>query len=594
MDKYQLKLHEHFAEAQWLSDPVHIEKFLQANTFYRKNIHRFAIKYLGLTLHLYQQIALYLLGVSKNIDIVAARATAKSFIIAIYACCVAILYPGSMVVLTSGTKGQARRIVVDKIQNELMPKSVNLRREILKITADKHEAFVRFRNGSTIQTVTCADSGLGARSTMNIIEEAKTCKKELLDKIISPFKIVRQIPFMQRPEYIDDKQFQETPKEVAISSNVPEYHWLYGDAMKKVKGMMNGDGSFFIAFDYALTLKHGIRTREQMEAEMVKMDALTWKVEYENLVLRTNTKAYFTYDVLNRRQTITRALYPRKNEDVMNRVKNPLAVHKQIGEIRVLSCDIAAIDRQNNDNSAFSLLRLFPESGSSREQNYYAIQVPYIEAFKGMELRKQAVRIRQLFADFDCDYIVLDTRSAGTGVYDALARVLYDEDRDVEYPPFKAMNDATFANRIKNPEAEERIYVVNASADFNYKMAQNLLTAFMYDGIDILVPRETAAGEIAAFAPEYLTTNDPDTLLYYESPYMQTMLLINEMIKLESEELPNTGKKRLYERPGETKDRYVSVAMGAYFANLLALDTLGTNEEYDFNNAPSCVSRISF
>ena len=39
--------------------------------------------------------------------------------------------------------------------------------------------------------------------------------------------------------------------------------------------------------------------------------------------------------------------------------------------------------------------------------------VSYIEANKGRDVDKQALRIKQLFADFDADYVVLDSRNGG-------------------------------------------------------------------------------------------------------------------------------------------------------------------------------------
>jgi hypothetical protein len=65
-------------------------------TFYRRNIHRFAEHYLGIKLHLYQIIILYLMNTCPLVVIVASRATAKSFITALYAVCKAILYPNKI------------------------------------------------------------------------------------------------------------------------------------------------------------------------------------------------------------------------------------------------------------------------------------------------------------------------------------------------------------------------------------------------------------------------------------------------------------------------------------------------------------------
>lgn len=412
LDEEQLKLNEHFAVTSWLGNENNARKLLLKNTYYRRNPHRFAIDYLRLTLHWYQIILLWLMFHSTFVVVIAARASAKSYIIAVYAVCKAILYPNSRIVLTSGVKGQARLIVTEKIQQELCNKSANLRREIRTIKNSQADVGCYFKNGSSIEVVVCSDNALGHRSTVNIGEEAKTIDKNIMDKVISPFRIVRQVPFMTRPFYEGRAEFAEEPVEILISSSIPESHWLYKSAKLARDGMLKGDGSMFVAFDYSITLRHGIRTRKQMETDRRKIDPVTWAVEYENAVLRENTKAYFTYDEVNQCQVLRKAFYPRRHEDVINRVKNRYAIPKQEGEIRLVSCDLASVDKKGNDNSSFSCLRLFPDV-SPDGRKMYKVQVPYLEAIRGQEMRKQAIRIRQLFADFDADYIVLDMRNIG-------------------------------------------------------------------------------------------------------------------------------------------------------------------------------------
>ena len=96
-----------------------------------------------------------------SVVIIAGRASAKSFVIAIFSCAKAILYPNTKVVVASGSKKQASLIVKEKIQKELMPKSENLRREIKKITTNANDIEVTFHNGSSI-VVVVAGEGDGA------------------------------------------------------------------------------------------------------------------------------------------------------------------------------------------------------------------------------------------------------------------------------------------------------------------------------------------------------------------------------------------------------------------------------------------------
>lgn len=596
LDRNQKNVHTNFPSGHWLSSPKNAEHFYLWTTYYRRNLHRFAIEYFGLKLHLYQIIILYLMGISNFIVIIASRAAAKSFVIAIYSCCRAVLYPGSSIVLTSGTRGQSKLIVTKKIQGELMARSANLRREIVSVKDNNNEVIVKFRNDSTIFTVTCNKNGRGNRCTVDIGEEAREIDKKIMDEIISPFQYVRQVPFMMHADYAGDKQFHEEPTEILISSSTDESHWLYKTAVKARDGMFAGDGSFFVAFDYSITLKHGIRTYRQLKREREKCDPITWMVEYENLVLRSNTRAYFTYELLKENRPLVRAFYPRRNDDFVNRVKNKFALPKQPGELRVVSCDIAAIDRSGNDNSSFSCLRLFEETvytADGRFEKDFRVQIPYIEAIRGTETKRQAIRIRQLYEDFDADYIVLDARNMGISVYDCLARVLYDDERGVEYKPLKCMNDDTIANRIISHNAEANIFAISASAKLNSEIAVNFKSMLLSHRVDLLVDKDSGIEEMTKFVPGFYDM-DSDEQLFYERPYLETMLAINEMINLVYEKMPATGLIRISEVGQNTKDRYTSISYGCYFVSQLARDLLNNSDIYDFACAPSCVSSVYF
>lgn len=115
-DDNQAELYKKFSATSFLGDAKNVDHFIQWTTFFRRNLHRFAIDYLGLDLFWYQIIWLYLMGLNDFFVVIASRASAKSFMIAVYCCCRCILYPNSMVVIASGTKKQAKLIVSEKIQ----------------------------------------------------------------------------------------------------------------------------------------------------------------------------------------------------------------------------------------------------------------------------------------------------------------------------------------------------------------------------------------------------------------------------------------------------------------------------------------------
>lgn len=129
LDKYQQTVHQKFPKTSWLSNKANFERIVDWITFYRRNIPVFVEHYLGLSLHWYQIIWLYILNSFKTIVIIAGRASAKSYAIAIFSCakCILWLSVSSVVML-----------LVSKIKNAITElKEVNsIMREISK-TADQ-------------------------------------------------------------------------------------------------------------------------------------------------------------------------------------------------------------------------------------------------------------------------------------------------------------------------------------------------------------------------------------------------------------------------------------------------------------------------
>jgi hypothetical protein len=110
--------------------------------------------------------------------------------------------------------------------------------------------------------------------------------------------------------------------------------------------------------------------------------------------------------MFERARNIKTAFYPQRFE-TYNPKKNPYGIAKTDGEIRLISCDVATRAGKKNDLSINACIRLLPtHKGYSRE-------LVHIESYSGMNSVLQGIRIKQLFYDFESDYIVLDIANAG-------------------------------------------------------------------------------------------------------------------------------------------------------------------------------------
>lgn len=550
------------------------EGFMVWTSFYRENPHRFITDYFGLNLHLFQKIMIYMMFHVNLWELIAARGLGKSFLVALFSIARCVLFPGTMIVIASGTKGQAKLIVTQKIEKELM-QYPNIAREIKEIRTSNNDVRVVFHNGSTIEAVTSSDNSRGYRAHILILDEYRLVKKDIYDKVLRPFlNIQRKPPYAYKPEY---SHMIEENKELFISSAWYKNDWIWGHFRSTFNAMIRGKEAFVASFPYQLSVKHGLLSKNRVE--MMKsedtFDPVTWLMEMESMFYGESERAFFNLNDLQKNRSIISPFYPLTDleyiENKDKRVKKKTKV-KQEGEIRLISVDIAMMGGQQNDTTVFNCIRLIPSSDG------YERQVPYIESMNGQHSETQSIRLKQLYDDFQADYVVMDTLGNGISLYDNCAKVLYDEDRDVEYPAWSAFNNDEMKNRALDKNAIPIIFSIKVTkSETNHEMAMGLRSDFEKGKIKLLVDEISAR--------DYLVDkkgfNDlsPEEKSKLITPFIQTTSMINEMVNLEYK--MQNGFVKVHETGSNRKDRYSSLAYGNYYARILENELLSNEEEFD-------------
>lgn len=589
-DKNQLSLYKNFPSTHYLSNPNNVLHVLAWGTFFRRNMHRFVMDYLKISLYEYQAISIYMMGISNLICIIASRNSAKSFLVAVYAVARCLLYKGTKFRIGAATEKQAKLIVSEKIIDELCDWSPILKKEIESYGTRSNDIFVKFRNGSKITVFVANENARGLRSNVIAREECRQIKKKVEDSVISPFQTPRKPKYMLKDDYKNNPILKEEPIDIYISSSwYDDGNWMWDISEQALDAMKKNKGGVMLAFDESITLKHDLKTIDQLIKEKKKQDPITWQIEFLNLKVRDAISSYFTYSMLINRQKLRQVFYPRSTIDFKSGKKNKYAIPKQDNEIRVISNDIAFVAGKQNDNSVYSCIRAIPESVTyERENNTIEVkqgfkrQYPYIESNQIGDTTKQAVRIRQLYEDFMGDYIVIDARNGGGQIVYSLQKILYDEERDIEYPPLKCMNNEDYSKVCQDPHAKECIYVINATQTLNSEIAIAFRKNLVENRIDFLVNYNTAKEEILNNYKEYTETLDLDVQIEFEKPFLETQVMISECAELQYEKMPQTGTIKIYEQGSNKKDRYTSASYGSYFIDKLELDLLQNSSDYDF------------
>ena len=527
-------------------------------SFYRQNIHRFAIDYLGIQLKPFQVVLLYMIERNLKSCLITSRGLGKSWLIALYCCCRAILYPGQKIIVSCETKEQSRNLIREKIVNELMNMSPNLKKEInpREIKIGTNESYVKFKNGSTITAINASENTRGKRAHILVVDEYVQIKNgfDTLTKILQPFlQVVRQPKYLQNPKYA---HLQEENKQIYASSAWYADHWSYDLYKDYVEKMLIGESSFVCNLPYNIALKYGLMTQKRLDEIMndPNLSEEAFLMEYSAMFYDLGEGAYIKpSDIINNR-TIVKPWYPPTDiEYIAEKGKRNISwkedrTSKQ--ELRVLGCDIALAQGDKNDNTVIHYSVSIPKGDK------YITEVRYSEAINGGTAKAIALRLKQLYFDGDCDYIVMDIAGLGLAVLDALGEYTFDTERDIKYPPMCCFNKEDKKERCGYREAIPCIYGIVANEEINNAIAVTLKASLNNHTLKFLVNEfegEDWLNENKNF--QLLEASEKVRLMY---PYVQTTLTQMEIIKLQTE-ITRKGIK-LVEFGSNRKDRYSALA----------------------------------
>jgi len=374
-------------------------------TFYRHNPSFFVEHYMGVNLYPYQRYWINLISRSTEFVGIASRASAKSWLIGVYAIARCILYPGTTVALASSTKAQAGLIISEKCVS-LHNEYPNIARETNTMTTNQNKWEMTFHNGSKINVVVSGEGGRGHRSNVTVLEERRLIPNLIIDSIIRPFLVSRQPPYMKKTIYADIEELREEPIEIIITSAHYKSSEWYPEAKRFIREIANGNPDTKAIFlDYPISLRHGIKTKKQMAKEKRDLDAITFLMEYGNIPYGSSSNSFYKIGLFNR--VIKRSWRPITDETFAEGKKNPYDITKLPEEMRIISVDVAMRAGSTNDNTIITCARLLPSKKG------WLTEICYMESHNGMNTSSQALRIKQIYKEFAADILVLDIANAG-------------------------------------------------------------------------------------------------------------------------------------------------------------------------------------
>lgn len=546
-------------------------------SFYRHNPHRFAKDYLGLNLKLFQKILLFMMNICNYFCYIAARGQGKSFIIAVFCCIRCILYPGSKICIASGTRGQSINIL-EKIKNEIMPNSEALRNEISIIQISSTKANIDFKNGSVIKVVTASDTARGNRANILICDEFRMIDADTIGTVLKKFLTAPRMPgYLHKPEY---KHLAERNKEIYLSSAFFKSHWCFDKVIDFFKNMLDEKKKYFVCgLPYQLSIKEGLLSKDAVMDEMSEagFNEIKWSMEMDAMFFGDDGGTFFEFENISKNRKLS---YPMLPDDISSKIsdKRIKIQQKQNGEKRILSADIALMTssgKNKNDASAIFINQCIPQ-----KNNRYINNIIYTESSEGLHTEDQALRIRKLYEEYMCDFIVLDVKGVGFGVYDALIRDIVNPDTGEIYPALSCYNNSEYASRCSVKNADKAIWVINGTPKFNSDCAIFLREGFKSGKIRLMVT-EYDSEDLLSNLKGYSSLQTSEKMIF-QLPYINTTLLINELINLQHDE--SGGLIKISEKAGMRKDRYSSLSYNYYVACQLENTIQKNNNDFSIND----------
>ena len=388
-------------------------------TFFRRNWDIYATERLGINLKMFQRIAIYLIGVSNIFFLQCSRGMSKTFMAALAAFIECLLYPNSHIVLTATTIKTAKKMVTEKMEDELcgrFSKVLNWMyvNKLITFHYRDEEIIVNFHmNNSWIKVLPATDSSRGERATALIFEECRLLKKMIVDSVFIPMRSARVPTYRLKPEYASDKRLVERTKIIYLTSTRYKHEWFWNAWKVCVNNCFSRTKLVYNIFagDILTSIYHNFKTQEDVDADKAQMSDLEVRMELLNEPQGEVEGSFYSLEMFNDNRLIEHAFVPPTAEEYIldyARGEVPWFRKKREDEIRSLYIDFAFTDTTSSNSTADNTVIGCMSGHPNEEHSRYLRNCDYMETYSGGQKDESLLRIRELFFYYDADVILVD------------------------------------------------------------------------------------------------------------------------------------------------------------------------------------------
>lgn len=411
-----------FDKASLIRELKNFEAWKKQIWYWRTHLDRFIEEYFKIKLKPSQRVDARILGNFNSIDLVKNRGAGKTWLIAICAIAIGVLYPGSNIAVISSTAEQAV-LVVKKIEEKFLQypdvvREINPSRHNKPVQINPHKGVCWLKSGSKIESYSMGTLR-GNRAKILICDEAPEIPKNDLDAVAKPIMNETRDICIQRD--IDDYP----SKIVSITSACLKNNYFYTSFLNILKRMSKDEKNCFAwAMTYEEAIREGISKKEFFDEQREGMTEEKFKMEYESIFLGAAEGSVFPFDLTDKCRTLTEV-------EIAQPAKSTTEY--------VMALDIATSSASNADNAALTTFKLV-----ELDNGGYMKQMVRLQTFHGKRLDALAVELRRNLVRFpNTIKVVVDVRGLGDAFPQFVSKPWTDPETGREYPPLVPDDEPT-------------------------------------------------------------------------------------------------------------------------------------------------------
>lgn len=470
-------------------------------------------------------------GNGDDIKVVQSRGSGKTWLIALCAFTMCVLYPGTIVGVCSGTAMQATivlqklKMLADQNPNIANEISASNAKSLVQLAKDKGKCTLK--NGSFIESFSI-DSMRGLRLKIAIIDESPEVDQESQDAIVSPTKNYRrEISFnYDFPDY--------SSKTVNITSACEKSNSFYNDFVRVCREMAKGTpGAFACALDYRAAAANGITDMDFFIKEKERMPDLTFQMEYGSKFVGANSNSALPFTLTTPCRTLEKI--------EMEQPKNSKSRY-------VICADIATSTAKGSDNSIVIVIKF-----TERADGSFVRKVVNIRSYNGKPLDFLANEIRKMYhLRFpNTEKIVYDARGVGDSLDRFFDQEWVDPITGKEYPPLVVDDEP-----LTNPDAQQILHPFRAVNTLNQRIYTNLRVALEKHTIELPASERLIRSQQLEIEDESKRMSPQEMAVFLEADALQF-----EMGNIVEKTSASGNKTYDVPRANQHKDRYSALAM---------------------------------